>query len=60
MEDLALVDPNLYADAAIGGRSLGKAIVDIRAQGLQRDGAFMIVLGAGDFRAAQTAGRRKP
>ena len=55
MENLTLVDPNLNADATIGGSGLGKAIVDVRTQGLQRNGAFMVVLGASDLGAAQTA-----
>ncbi len=57
-EDLALVDPYLDADAAIGGVSLCKAVVDVGAQGLQGDGALVVVLGAGDLSAAQTARRR--
>ena len=55
MENLTLVDPNLNADATIGGSGLGKAIVDVRTQGLQRNGAFMVVLGTSDLGAAQTA-----
>src|SRR5699024_10705840 len=53
---LALVDPHLHADAAVGGSSLSEAVVNVGAQGLQGDGAVVIVLGAGDLGAAQTAG----
>ncbi len=55
-QDLALIDPDLHADAAEGGSSLGEAVVDVGAQGLQGDGALVIVLGTGDLAAAQTAG----
>ncbi len=49
-QDLTLVDPNLHADTAIGGLGFSEAVVDVGAQGLQRDGAIMIVLGAGNVR----------
>ena len=55
IQHFAFVDPNLDADTAIGRMCFCKTIVDIRAQGLQRDAAFMIALAAGDLRAAQTA-----
>ena len=55
MENLTLVDPYLNTDAAVGGRSFSKTIVDVRTQGLQRNGALVVMLGACDFRAAQTA-----
>ena len=45
----------LNTDAAVGGRSFSKTIVDVRTQGLQRNGALVVMLGACDFRAAQTA-----
>ena len=35
LQDFALVDPHLNADAAVGGSSLCKAVVDVGAQGLQ-------------------------
>src|SRR5699024_9363063 len=54
-EHLALVDPHLHADAAVGGGSLSEAVVDVGAQSLQGDGAVVIVLGTGDLSAAQTA-----
>src|SRR5699024_958891 len=55
-EHLALVDPHLHADAAVGGGSLGEAVVDVGAEGLQRDGAVVVVLHAGDLGAVQAAG----
>src|SRR5699024_7007279 len=55
-EDLALVDPHLHADAAEGGGSLREAVLDVGPDGLQGDGALVIVLNAGDLASAQTAG----
>ena len=43
-QDFALVDPHLDADAAVGGLRLGKAVVDVGAQRLQRDGALVVCL----------------
>ncbi len=34
-QHLTLVDPYLNTDAAVGGRSFSKTIVDVRTQGLQ-------------------------
>ena len=58
-EHLSFVDPHLYADTAIGGLGFCKAVINVRAQGLQRDGSLMIAFAAGDVRAAQTAGNRR-
>ena len=55
VQDLALVDPNLHADAAIGCGSLSKAVLDVGADGLQGDGTLVIGFAPGDFCAAQTA-----
>ena len=55
MKHFAFVDPHLDTDAAVGGGSLGKAVVDVGSDGLKRDRAFLIGLGTGDFSAAQTA-----
>src|SRR5699024_5224077 len=55
VEDFALVDPHLHTDAAIGSGSLGEAVVDVGAEGLQGDGALVVGLAPGDFSAAQTA-----
>src|SRR5690606_230100 len=56
VEDLALVDPYLDADHAIGGVSLGKPVVDVRAQGMQRHAAFAVPLRTGDLGAVEAAG----
>lgn len=55
-EDLAFVDPDLDADHAERGMRFGKAVVDIGAQRLQRDGTLVILLAASDLRAVETAG----
>ena len=55
-QDLALVDPDLHADAAEGGGGLSEAVVDVGTQSLQGDGTLVIVLGAGDLTTAQTTG----
>ncbi len=56
VQHFAPVNPDLHADAAVGGLRFGKAVVDVRADGLQRDGAVVVLFPSGDFRAAQAAG----
>ena len=56
MMNLALEDPHLDPDDPIGGTGFGKAVVDIRSQGVQRNTAFALPFGAGNFSSAQTAG----
>src|SRR5688572_8022779 len=56
LEHFALEDPDLDADDAVVGASFRQAIVDIRAQRVQRNASFTVLLGACDFRAVQTAG----
>src|ERR1700754_2544217 len=56
VEDFAPVDPHLDTDDAVGGLGFGGAVVDIRAQGMQRDATFTAPLGAGDLGAVQTTG----
>ena len=51
--DLALVDPALDADAAEGRAGLVEAVVDVRAQRVQRDATVRVALGAGHLGAAQ-------
>src|SRR5690606_20998750 len=41
---------------AVGGVRLGEAVVDVRAQGVQRHAAFAVPPRAGDLGAAQAAG----
>ena len=36
-EDFSLVDPHLYADLSVGGIRLCKAVINVGAQGLQRN-----------------------
>ena len=55
-QNLASVEPNLDADPAVSGLSLGKAVVDVRSDGLKRDSALVISLCTGDLSAAETAG----
>src|SRR5688572_4546778 len=53
---LALVEPHLHADLAVGRARFGEAVVDVGAQRLQRQLAVQIPFGAGDLRAVQPAG----
>src|SRR5262249_22680383 len=55
-EDVALVDPNLHADAAEGGAGLTEAVIDVGPKGVQRHPALAVPLGAGHLRAAEAAG----
>src|SRR5262245_34891595 len=48
---LALVDPAAHADLAEAGARLGHAVVDVRPQGVQRQLAVQVPLGAGDLGA---------
>src|SRR3954453_6060762 len=50
---VALVDPDLHADAAEGGTRLVEAEVDVRPQRVQRDAALAVELRAGHLRATQ-------
>ena len=52
-EDVALVDPDLHADAAVGGLGLAEAVVDVGAQRVQRHPALAVPLGAGHLGAAE-------
>src|SRR5581483_3575658 len=54
--DLALVDPDLDADAAGRGLRLDEAVVDVGANRVQRDAALRVLLGARHLRAAEAAG----
>src|SRR5215471_974955 len=53
--DLSLEDPDLHAAGAVGGKSRGNAVVDIRAQRMQRHAALAIPFHARDLRAAEPA-----
>src|SRR5579864_3168082 len=52
---LPLVNPALHADDAVRRMSLGSAIVNVGAQGLQRQPALQVPFLAGDFRAVQAS-----
>src|SRR5262249_9125209 len=52
-QDVALVDPDLHADASGRGLRLAKAVVDVRAQGVERHAPLPIGLLAGHLRAAE-------
>src|SRR6185312_17424322 len=54
--DIAAVDPHLHPDHAIGRACLGKTVVDIRAERVQRQPPLQIPLRARDLVAVQAAG----
>src|SRR6202167_5708859 len=56
LEHFALEDPNLDADHAIGGLRLGKTVVDVGAEGMQRHASLAVGLGTRDFRSVEPAG----
>src|SRR4029077_21017710 len=53
--DLALVDPDLDADAAGLGLRLGEAVIDVGAQRVQRHAALGVLLRARHLRATEAA-----
>ena len=53
--DVALVDPDLDADAAAGGLGLAEAVVDVGAQRVQRHPTFAVPLGAAHLGATEAA-----
>src|SRR6185503_14645496 len=53
--DLALIDPDLDADPAGRRLRLGEAVVDVRADRVQRHAALRVALGAAHFAAAEPA-----
>src|SRR5690606_24168649 len=55
IEDLALVDPDLDADDAVGGAGFSETVVDVGAQGVQRHTAFAVPLRTGNFCTIQAA-----
>src|SRR5690606_27499171 len=58
--DVALVDPDLHADAAEGGPGLVEAVVDVRAERVQRHATLAVELRPAHLRAAETAGDLDP
>src|SRR6185312_12551676 len=55
IQDLTLEDPHLHADLAVSGGSLGEAVIDVSAQGMQGYAALAVLLAARDLGAVQTA-----
>ena len=55
LENVAFEYPDLDADRTVCGVGRRRAVIDIRAQRMQRDAAFAIPLGPGDFCAAETS-----
>src|SRR5262249_31210263 len=53
--DLALVDPDLDADAAGRGARLGEPVVDVGTDRVQRHASLRVLLGAAHLGAAQAA-----
>src|SRR4029079_2859531 len=51
--DLALVDPYLDADAAVGRLRLGKAVVDVGTDRVERDAALRVALAAAHLATAE-------
>ena len=58
--DLALVDPDLHADAAEGRPGLVEAVVDVGAQRVQGHAALAVELRARHLGAAEAAGALDP
>ena len=52
---VALANPAFDAQLAIQGVGLGKSVINVGPQGVQRHPALMIFLDPGDFRPAQAA-----
>src|SRR4051794_13710020 len=52
-KDLALVDPHLDADAALGRLGLAEAVVDVSAEGVQRHAALAVELLAAHLRSTE-------
>src|SRR5690606_33698256 len=52
---VALVDPDLDPDDAVGGQRLGEAVVDVSAQRVERHATFAVPLDACDLSAVQAA-----
>src|SRR5688500_5507864 len=53
LKDLALEDPHLDADYAIGGARLRESVIDFGAEGVQRDAALAVPLRTRDLRAVE-------
>src|SRR5580704_6045931 len=60
LRSFAAIDPDLHADPAERGPGLVEAVVDVRAQRVQRHPALAVELGPGHLRAAEAAGALHP
>src|SRR5690606_18407489 len=56
LEEIALVDPHLDADDAVGRPRFGETELDVRLQGVQRQPTFLVPLGARDLGTAEPPG----
>lgn len=56
MKNFAGIDPDLYADAAVGGLCLFEAVIDVGTESLKGNGSLVIGFFTGDLGAAYTAG----
>src|SRR3990167_8739429 len=56
VEHLALEDPHLHADLAVRRLGLGKTVIDVGAQRMQRHATLAVPFGARDLGAVQAAG----
>src|SRR3979490_1783486 len=56
VEYLALEYPHLDADDAVGGVRFRQTVIDVGAEGVQRNAALAVPLGAGDFRTVEASG----
>src|SRR6266702_7199339 len=54
--DVATVDPGLDPDDAVSGVRLGKTVVDVGPQGVERQTALEVPLGASDLVSVETTG----
>src|SRR4051812_28133775 len=59
-QDLALVDPDLHADAPERGAGLGVAVVDVGAQRVQRDATLAVPLLTAHLGAAEATATLHP
>src|SRR5262249_5849520 len=50
---LAFIDPDLHTDLSVGGPRLSEPVIDVGAQGVQRQLTLQVPLGAGDLRASE-------
>src|SRR5215472_2701077 len=55
-QDVAAIDPHLYADHAVGRPRFGEPILDVGTQSVQRQASLQVPLGACDFVSVQPAG----